>query len=64
MPSVCGRFQCAVLLGGLLLVAGVAEAQPAVRQVLMLHSFDRGTLPVDQFTSYFRIELERRAHEP
>ena len=48
----------------LLLGAASSEAQPAVRQVLMLQSFDRGTSTVDHFTSNFRIELERRATEP
>src|SRR3954447_21080441 len=41
-----------------------SDAQPAVRQVLMLQSFDRGSFPVDQFTNNFRIELVRRAPEP
>ncbi len=44
--------------------AAPSDAQPAVRQVLMLQSFDRGTFPVDQFTNNFRIELVRRAPEP
>ncbi len=48
----------------LLLSAAPSDAQPAVRQVLMLQSFDRGTFTVDQFTSNFRIELDRRAAEP
>ena len=30
----------------------------------MLQSFDRGTFPVDHFTSNFRVELDRRATEP
>jgi signal transduction histidine kinase len=55
----------AVLLAVLLLLsAAPSDAQPAVRQVLMLQSFDRGTYSVDQFTSNFRIELDRRATEP
>ena len=48
----------------LCLGAASSEAQPAIRQVLMLQSFDRGTVTVDQFTSNFRIELDRRATEP
>ena len=59
------RFPRVVLTGLLavmvLLSAAPSDAQPAVRQVLMLQSFDRGTFPVDQFTSNFRIELDRRA---
>ena len=39
--------------------AAPSGAQPAVRQVLMLQSFDRGSFPVDQFTNNFRIELVR-----
>jgi signal transduction histidine kinase len=64
-----GRRFRRVVLTGLLAVmvlfsAAPSGAQPAVRQVLMLQSFDRGTFTVDQFTSYFRIELDRRATEP
>jgi len=46
-----------------LLSAAPSGAQPAVREVLMLQSFDRGTLPVDHFTSDFRVELDKRATE-
>jgi len=52
-----------LLLALLLLSAAPSDAQPAVRQVLMLQSFDRGTLPVDHFTSDFRVELDKRATE-
>ncbi len=62
------RFLRLVLTGLLallhLLSGAPSDAQPAVRQVLMLQSFDRGTFPVDQFTNNFRIELVRRAPEP
>jgi signal transduction histidine kinase len=61
MPSVCGKFQCAGLLGGLLLVATAAEAQPAVRQILVLQSFNRGNFILDSFTANFLVELEGRA---
>ena len=61
------RFPRAVLTGLLavmvLLSAAPSDAQPAVRQVLMLQSFDRGTFPVDHFTSDFRVELVKRATE-
>src|SRR3954464_16083897 len=53
-----------LLVALLLLSAAPSDAQPAVRQVLMLQSFDRGTFPVDQFTNNFRIELLRLAPEP
>jgi hypothetical protein len=52
-----------LLLALLLLSAAPSDAQPAVRQVLMLQSFDRGTLPVDHFTSDFRVELDKHAPE-
>jgi len=63
-----GRRFPGVALTGLLAVlallsAAPSGAQPAVRQVLMLQSFDRGTLPVDHFTSDFRVELDKRATE-
>ena len=48
----------------LLLGAAPSDAQPAVRQVLMLQSFDRGNLSVDQFTGNFRVELDQRAEGP
>jgi len=64
MPSVRGRFQCAALAGCLLLGAASSEAQPAVRHVLVLQSFDRGNLVVDSFTGHFRVELDRRAGTP
>ena len=61
------RFPRVVLTGLLavmvLLSAAPSDAQPAVRQVLMLQSFDRGTFPVDHFTSDFRVELDKRATE-
>ena len=61
----CPRVALTGLLAVLLLLgAAPSDAQPAVRQVLMLQSFDRGALPVDQFTNNFRIELVRRATEP
>jgi signal transduction histidine kinase len=45
----------------LLLGPAPSDAQPAVRQVLVLQSFDRGNVPVDQLTSNFRVELDQRA---
>ena len=64
-----GRRFPRVALTGLLAImalfgAAPSDAQPAVRQVLMLQSFDRGTFSVDHFTNNFRIELVRRATEP
>ena len=42
--------------------AGAAEAD--VRQVLLLQSFDRGTLVLDRFTADFRLHVDRRSTEP
>ena len=39
-------------------------ANAEVRQVLLLQSFDRGTLPLDRFTERFRIEVDQAAGEP
>ncbi len=48
----------------LLLGAAPSDAQPAVRQVLVLQSFDRGNAAVDQFTTNFRVELDQRVEGP
>ncbi len=62
------RFPGVVLTGllafSLLLGAAPSDAQPAVRQVLMLQAVNRGNLTIDQFTGNFRVELDRRAGEP
>src|SRR5687768_11923218 len=61
MPSVCSRFQCA-LLGGLLLCSTApGEAQPRIRQVLLLQSFTGGILTLDSFSANFRVDLEKRS---
>src|SRR3954462_15118357 len=55
------RVRCA-LLGCLLLAGGAAAgAQSAVKQVLVLQSFDRGNLTLDHFTSAFRANLDQNA---
>lgn len=58
------RLRCALL--GALLVAGAAsgEAQPAVKQVLLLQWSDRGNLVLDHFTNHFRVSLDQRAGQP
>ena len=48
----------------LLLSAAPSDAQPAVRQVLVLQSFDRGNAAVDQFSTNFRVELDQRVEGP
>ena len=57
-------WRCVVLSGLVLLGASSSEAQPAVRQVLLLQSFDRGNLIVDHFTGGFRVELDRNVGRP
>ena len=58
--SKTGRTLAALLL----LSAAPADAQPAVRQVLLIQSFDRGNAAVDQFTTNFRVELDRGVGGP
>jgi signal transduction histidine kinase len=66
--GTCGRDRGfpRVLLTGLiafvlLLGAAPSDAQPAVRQVLMLQSLNRGNLSLDAVTANFRVDLEERA---
>ena len=58
-----GRSVLRVVLTGLLAVGTAADgaAQPAVRQVLVLHSLERGNLSLDLFIANFRFDLEERA---
>ena len=62
------RFPRVMLAGllacSLLLVAAPSDAQPALRQVLILQWVDRGDLSIDQFTGNFRVELDKRAQAP
>jgi len=53
-----------VLAAGLVLCAASSDAQPVVRQVLLLQSFDRGNMIVDSFTGELRVELDQRAETP
>ena len=64
MAGVCRRFHCGALAALLVLGAASSEAQPPVRQVLLLQSFDRGNLVADYFTSNFRVDLDHRAGTP
>jgi signal transduction histidine kinase len=48
----------------LLLITAPSDAQPAVRQVLVLQSFDRGNMIVDHFTANFRVELDKQVGHP
>jgi signal transduction histidine kinase len=69
LGSVCKtgagrRFPRIVLTGVLLLAAASSEAQPVARQVLVLQSFNRGNMIIDQFTANFRVELDKQVGEP
>ena len=55
-----GVMQTGLVAFLLLLGAPPGDAQPVVRQVLVLQSFDRGNVAVDQFTNNFRVELDQR----
>jgi signal transduction histidine kinase len=46
------------------LAAAQTSAAPAVRQVLLLQSFDRGNLVIDNFTGNFRADLDQLAGGP
>jgi signal transduction histidine kinase len=41
-----------------------AQETAPVRQVLVLHSFDRGNLSLDDFTANFRVDLDQRLGAP
>jgi len=62
--TVRRRAQCAAFAGWVLLCAAWSQAQPQVRQVLMLQSFDRGGRTLDEFTANFRVDLEERSGTP
>ena len=56
--------RCVALVALLALTAASGAAEPPVRQVLVLQTFDRGNLIIDHFTGNFRIDLEQRAGGP
>ena len=58
------RLPWAALAGLLAFGAAPNVAAPAVRQVLLLQSFDRGNLSTDYFTSNFRVDLDRLSGSP
>ena len=63
-PGVWSRWRCVLLSGLLVIAAASSEAQPAPKQVLMLHSLNRGNLVLDQFTGDFRVRLDQQAGKP
>jgi signal transduction histidine kinase len=64
MSCVRDRVRCAALACLLILAAAPAEAQSPVRQVLLLQSFNRGNMILDDFTGNFRVELDQGAEGP
>src|SRR5688500_13273797 len=62
--SVRRTVQFAAFAGWLMLCAASSQAQPKVRQVLMLQSLARGNLILDSFTANFRVDLEQRYGTP
>ena len=48
----------------MVLGAASSDAQPAVRQVLLLQSLDRGNMPIDRFTANFRVDLSEGLGAP
>jgi signal transduction histidine kinase len=56
--------RCVALAGLLLLGSAWGEAQPPIRQVLLLQSFDRGNMILDRFTGDLRIDLDQLAGRP
>ena len=56
--------RCVALVGLLMINRASGEAQPPVRQVLLLQSFDRGNMIVDHFTGNLRVDLDRNVGSP
>ena len=54
----------AALIACLALAAASAAAEPPVRQVLVLQSFNRGNLILDHFTGNFRVDLDQHIGGP
>ena len=63
-PGVWNRWRFVLLSGLLVIAAASSEAQKAPKQVLMLHSLNRGNLVLDQFTGDFHVRLDQQAGKP
>ncbi len=50
-----------MLAGMYMLASAAGAAEPPVRQILLLQSFNRGILVVDHFTGDLRVELDQRS---
>jgi len=57
-------FRCAALIAWLAFAVASAAAEPPVRQVLVLQSFNRGNLILDHFTGNFRVDLDQHIGGP
>jgi len=55
---------CVALLALMALARTSAAAEPPVRQVLVLQSFDRGNLILDHFTTNLRVEVDQYVGGP
>src|SRR5688572_25153310 len=58
------RVMPSLMLAGLLLLGASSEAQPALRQVLVLQSFDRGVQVLDYLTGNLHVDLDERLGRP
>src|SRR6188768_4336031 len=58
------RLPAALVAGVLLLAVVPGAAAPAVKQVLMLQSFDRGNMILDHFTGNLRVDLDEGTEGP
>ncbi len=56
--------RCLALASLLMLGPAWGEAQPPVRQVLLLQSYNRGNMILDHFTGNLRVDLDRGAGSP
>jgi signal transduction histidine kinase len=63
-PLLAMVLRYAALAGLLMLGPASAQAPPAVRQVLLLQSYDRGNMVLDRFTGNLRVDLDRVAGTP
>jgi hypothetical protein len=64
MLRIHNGLRCAALVVFLGLSVASGGAAPAVRQVLLLQSFDRGLLSQDYLTGNFRVDLDQRNGTP
>lgn len=61
MSLTLNKLRWAALASLLLLKVATAEIAPPVQQILLLQSFDRGSLAIDRFTINFRVDITQDA---